>query len=283
METPIIAVLALVIGALLEGVILFFLVGMLKETGAVCKNFRGIEIPVSAGLSFPAVVMLVFLIYALLSRYENSYHLFLMGIITISFLGFIDDMLGRRDTLGFKGHFGALRRGRLTSGGLKALGGGMIALFVAFFISGGFINIIINTLVLALFTNMLNLLDLRPGRAVKGFLIFAIVILIITGGRVDWLLITPLVGAVLWYFRFDLSARVMMGDAGSNVLGFALGYGVVTNLTLSGRTGVLVFLIAVHILTEKYSLTRIIERVGILRFIDNIGRGIHHDQTGETD
>jgi UDP-N-acetylmuramyl pentapeptide phosphotransferase/UDP-N-acetylglucosamine-1-phosphate transferase len=272
LSIPVIAGLAAVIGGLLEGLVIFFLIGMLSETGAVRKNFKGNDIPVSTGLSFPFVIMMVFLIYGLLQWYDNSYHLYILALMSISFLGFIDDMLGQRDTLGFKGHFGALFRGRLTTGGLKAMGGGLISLFIAVFVSDGWINIIINTLILALFTNMLNLLDLRPGRAVKGFLFFTIVIIIIAGGNLDWLLLAPLAGAVLWYFRYDLSARIMMGDAGSNVLGFALGYLAITELSLNARTGILLFLIAMHVLTEKYSLTKIIEKTAILRCIDNMGR-----------
>lgn len=272
LSTPVIASLGAVAGALLEGLVILFLIGMLTETGAVRKNFQGIDIPVSMGLSFPVVVMMVFLIYDLLQWYDISYHLYILALMSVSFLGFIDDMLGQRDTLGFKGHFGALFRGRLTTGGLKALGGGLVALFTAFFVSEGWANIIINTLILALFTNMLNLLDLRPGRAVKGYIFFTVVIIIIAGGKMDYVLLAPLAGAVLWYFRYDLSARVMMGDAGSNVLGFALGYLAVTELSFNARIGVLLFLIAMHIFTEKYSLTRIIENTAILRYIDNMGR-----------
>lgn len=273
--TPMTAGLAAVGGALLEGLVLFFLIGMFTETGAVRNNFREIEIPVGIGLSFPITVMLILLLYALCSWYDNSYHLYILGLLTVSFLGFIDDMLGQRDTLGFKGHFTALFRGRLTTGGLKALGGGLAAFFVAFFSSVGWTNIIINTLILALFTNMLNLLDLRPGRAVKGFIIFLLIIIIMAGDKVNWLLLAPLAGAVLWYFPYDLSARVMMGDAGSNVLGFALGYFVITALPFAARVGALIFLIAMHLLTEKYSLTRIIEKVAVLRFIDNMGRRLN--------
>jgi UDP-GlcNAc:undecaprenyl-phosphate GlcNAc-1-phosphate transferase len=272
LSTPVIAGLGAVAGALLEGLVILLLIGMLTETGAVRKNFQGIDIPVSMGLSFPVVVMMVFLIYDLLQWYDISYHLYILALMSVSFLGFIDDMLGRRDTLGFKGHFGALFRGRLTTGGLKALGGGLVALFTAFFVSEGWANIIINTLILALFTNMLNLLDLRPGRAVKGFIFFTVLIIIIAGVKMDYVLLAPLAGAVLWYFRYDLSARVMMGDAGSNVLGFALGYLAVTELPFNARIGILLFLIAMHIFTEKYSLTRIIENTSILRYIDNMGR-----------
>jgi UDP-N-acetylmuramyl pentapeptide phosphotransferase/UDP-N-acetylglucosamine-1-phosphate transferase len=258
--------------AVIEGVVLFFLLSMLRDCGALRKNYRGLDIPVSAGLSFPLTLMAVYLIYALFHRYASSYHLFILGIMAMSLLGFIDDMLGQRDTLGFRGHFGALFKGRLTTGGLKAVGGGFIALFTACFLSGGWLNIILNTLILALCTNMLNLLDLRPGRAIKGWMIMLGLVIAASRGQIDWIMTAPLLGAVLWYFGYDLKARAMMGDAGSNVLGLALGFVAVSSLPLTGRSVFLVFLLALHIYTEKYSLSTTIENNRLLRFIDCLGR-----------
>lgn len=259
-------------GALAEGLLLFFLLSMLKESGAVRKNYQGIDIPVSAGLTFPLAVMLVILVYIMLGG-GQVYLYFLLGLLAISFLGFIDDMLGARDTLGFKGHFSALFQGRLTTGGLKALGGGFIALFLAVCLGGAWWNVILNTFLMALFANMMNLLDLRPGRAVKGFLFFLLLIAVTACFRLDYLLLTPLLGAVLCYFPIDLKGKAMMGDAGSNVLGLALGIYAAGWLSLGARLAFLVFLIAIHIFTEKYSLTAVIENNKLLKAIDQLGRG----------
>lgn len=278
MNIALIAGLAMLVGAIAEGVALYFLLNMLLESGAVRKNYLGNDIPVSVGISFPVSLILVFLFYALIQGYDFSFHIYLIGIISICFLGFIDDMLGQRDTLGFKGHFGALFKGKLTTGGFKALGGGIIAFFLALCLSGleslwnGWVDVLLNTLIIALFTNMLNLLDLRPGRAIKGYLFFLLLIILMASGRVNWLLIAPLLGIILVYFPVDLKARAMMGDAGSNVLGLTLGYYCVIYLSLPYRLGVLVFLIAMHIYTEKFSLTKTIEQVPLLRLIDQAGR-----------
>lgn len=278
MSIALIAGLAMLVGAIAEGVILYFLLNMLLESGAIRKNYLGNDIPVSVGISFPVSLILVFLFYALIQRYDFSFHIYLIGIISICFLGFIDDMLGQRDTLGFKGHFGALFKGKLTTGGFKALGGGIIAFFIALSVSGlgslwnGWVDILLNTLIIALFTNMLNLLDLRPGRAIKGYLFFLFLMILMAGGRVNWLLIAPLLGVILVYFTVDLKARAMMGDAGSNVLGLTLGYYSIIFLSMPYRVGVLLFLIAMHIYTEKFSLTKTIERVPLLRIIDQAGR-----------
>ena len=278
MSIALIAGLAMLVGAVVEGVALYFLLNMLLASGAVRKNYRGNDIPVSVGISFPVSLILVFLFYALIKRYDFSFHIYLIGIISICFLGFIDDMLGQRDTLGFKGHFGALFKGKLTTGGFKALGGGIIAFFLALSLSGlepswkGWVDILLNTLIIALFTNMLNLLDLRPGRAIKGYLFFLLLIILMAVGRVNWLLITPLLGIILVYFPVDLKARAMMGDSGSNVLGLTLGYYSIVFLSLPYRAAVLLFLIAMHIYTEKFSLTKTIEQVPLLRAIDQAGR-----------
>ena len=64
----------------------------------------------------------------------------------------------------------------------------------------------------------------------------------------------------------------MMGDTGSNVLGISIGMIMVFGYSFNVRVGWLVFLVLIHILTEKYSLTKIIENNKILNFIDKLGR-----------
>ncbi len=279
-------ILALLAGFVLEAVVLYFLLNMLRDAGAVRKNYLGKEIPVSAGISFPIVTLTAYLIYALFGQYDLGFHVFLLGIMAISFLGFIDDMLGKRDITGFKGHFQALFKGRLTTGGLKALGGGAIAFYLA--LTNPTVTsslraeeLILDTLLIALFTNMLNLLDLRPGRAVKGFLLLGLMIVIIGLGKIDWMLIAPLLGAVLYYFWIDVQAGAMMGDAGSNVLGLSLGYLCVINLGLIPRVIILLGLLLIHIYSEKHSLSQTIERVRLLRILDELGREPVYDQSAK--
>ncbi|NLU46375.1 MAG: hypothetical protein GXX02_00095 [Syntrophomonadaceae bacterium] len=244
----------------------------MTSTGAVRSNYREEQIPVSAGISFAMTLLLVYLLYRLVNHEAEGSQLFMLGITAISFLGFIDDMLGRRDTTGFKGHLGALVKGRLTTGGLKALGGGLIAFYLALYISADWINIILNTLLIALSTNFINLLDLRPGRAIKGTFLLAAVIIAVAYQSMNWALVLPLLGAVVYYLPSDLKARAMMGDAGSNVLGLALGFWAAAYMPWLPRLLMLAFLIIIHWYTERYSLTETIERVKILRAIDQLGR-----------
>jgi len=265
--------ISLVASFFFEALILYLILPMLQESKAVRPNYQGKDIPVSAGITFIFTFLIIMAGYKLLLPvFEPQFYLLALGLTAIGFLGFLDDMLGGSDRRGFKGHFGALMKGRLTTGGLKALGGGFIAFLMALFIGGSAGEIVLNTFIIALFTNLLNLLDLRPGRAIKGFLLFLIIIVLMAGGKVDILLIAPLLGAVLYYFYFDLKALAMMGDAGSNVLGLLLGYLAAAFLPMTFRIGVLLFLIAIHLFTEKYSISSTIERVGVLRFFDQLGR-----------
>ena len=64
----------------------------------------------------------------------------------------------------------------------------------------------------------------------------------------------------------------MMGDAGSNVLGISIGIFMAFGYSMNVKIGWLVFLVLIHILTEKYSLTKIIEKNKVLNFLDRLGR-----------
>ena len=57
-------------------------------------------------------------------------------LVTLGFgaLGLVDDLAGDRSVGGFRGHLGALRRGRLTTGAAKALGGGGLSLLAGYLI-----------------------------------------------------------------------------------------------------------------------------------------------------
>lgn len=63
-----------------------------------------------------------------------------------------------------------------------------------------------------------------------------------------------------------------MGDAGANPLGAALGYWVAVSLPLHTKAFVLLSLISVHIYTECHSLSKVIDKNPVLRFIDRLGR-----------
>ena len=249
---------------------------MLENSGMIRENYRGDMIPVGLGLVFiPSLVInSIILIYSnIVPEKIIMIYMLLFASIAMSFVGIIDDSLGNRGVTGLIGHFKALFKGSLTTGAFKALLGGFVGLTLAVTLSKSIPNIIVATLVVALSTNMMNLFDLRPGRAIKAYVILAIIIFLASAkfNREVMMLIVP---AVLAYFYFDLRSLTMMGDAGSNVLGVSIGVFIVSSFDLPVQLVSLVLLVAIHVLTEKFSLTKIIENNKFLNYVDKLGRGL---------
>ena len=247
---------------------------LLIESNVLRPNYKKDMIPVSMGIVFlPMLIINAIILAYFTTNFKDMLHIFifLFGLVSMFFAGILDDIIGNRDVSGLKGHFKSLLNGKLTTGGFKALFGGFIGLVISIAISKNIYDIVINTLRIALSTNLVNLLDLRPGRAIKGYLLISIVLLFTLGEytRNLLLLIFP---NVIAYFNQDLKAKAMMGDTGSNVLGISIGILFVMGYPLKVRLIWLAFLIFIHILTEKYSLTKIIENNKFLNFIDKLGR-----------
>ncbi len=247
---------------------------LLIDSNCIRPNYKGEMIPVSMGIVFLPMIIINGIIVAFFTVDGISMlclFLFIFGMMAMFFAGIIDDTIGNRDVSGLKGHFKSLFKGKLTTGGFKALFGGFVGLIISVSISKNITDIIINTLIIALSTNLMNLFDLRPGRAIKVYLVIMITIFITLTGYIKILplLILP---NVLAYFNFDLKAKAMMGDTGSNVLGISIGILMAFGYTLNVRIGWLVFLVLIHLLTEKFSLTKIIEKNKVLNFIDRLGR-----------
>ena len=247
---------------------------LLIESNVLRPNYKKDMIPVSMGIVFlPMLIINAIILAYFTTNFKDMLHIFifLFGLVSMFFAGILDDIIGNRDVSGLKGHFKSLLNGKLTTGGFKALFGGFIGLVISIAISKNIYDIVINTLIIALSTNLMNLLDLRPGRAIKGYLLISIVLLFTLGEytRNLLLLIFP---NVIAYFNQDLKAKAMMGDTGSNVLGISIGILFVMGYPLKVRLICLAFLIFIHILTEKYSLTKIIENNKFLNFIDKLGR-----------
>lgn len=272
METKYLALFVILLALLLEEVLLQLVLPMLTANGAVRHNFRFQEIPVAAGLTFPVVILFSFIMIQLSAPLTKSFDIYLVAVMAMALLGFVDDMLGQRDTLGFKGHFKSLLLERqLTTGALKALGGGLVAAYAALFFSQTIWEFLVNLIVIALFTNSMNLFDLRPGRCIKVFLLIFLPLIYFAG--TTYLIFLPLLGAVLVYFPYDLKAKAMMGDTGSNVLGVTLGLLTVFSYDMTAKTIVAALLILLHLFTERFSITKIIDGNRVLNYLDRLGRG----------
>jgi UDP-N-acetylmuramyl pentapeptide phosphotransferase/UDP-N-acetylglucosamine-1-phosphate transferase len=185
--------------------------------------------------------------------------------------GAYDDLAGSSDSRGFRGHLGALRRGELTSGAVKIVGIGATGLVAAALAGRRGPGVLLAGGVVAATANVVNLFDLRPGRALKAALALAL----LDGHRNPDAarLAAAVTGCALVVLPADLGERTMLGDAGANALGAVLGVAAVTgaagNVRVSARLAVLT---ALTLASEKVSFTKIIESTPGLRDLDRVGR-----------
>lgn len=246
---------------------------MLKRGKSTKTNYRGQEIPIGMGLIFVLVQFLTLGIIIILKKENFQYTIFyLFAISLIGIIGLLDDLTGEEDIKGFKGHIKSFFKGILTTGGMKAGVGFLIALFISIIISDNYVDIIVNTLLIALFTNLTNLFDLRPGRALKVFILLSLIMLFSSGIKEYNFILYSFYGILLVYLPVDLKARAMMGDIGSNVLGITLGIYCSLTHNIISKLIYLFLLIFIHIIGEKVSFSSIIENNKFLSFIDNLGR-----------
>lgn len=186
-------------------------------------------------------------------------------------LGIADDIFGTRKVGGFRGHFGKLFRERkLGTGVLKAVGGGVVGLAAAWAIYGfGDARWIPAALVIPLAANTLNLVDLRPGRALAVFLAgLGVTWLVAPGGLESPWLAAGLAAVGLAFAYIDCRATAMMGDSGSNALGAALGLMMALELGPVAQIVAIVMMGGVQLYSERHSLSELIERNRVLRAID---------------
>ena len=84
--------------------------------------------------------------------------------------------------------------------------------------------------------------------------------------------VAVVIGAALALLLDDLHERLMLGDAGANVVGAALGLGVVLTCAPATRLVVLAIVTFLNLLSEVVSFSRVIDAVPPLRFLDRTGR-----------
>jgi hypothetical protein len=225
-------------------------------------------------------------------------------VLTTLLFGVIDDAYGSAGDRGFRGHLAALAAGRMTTGALKLLGIAFVSVAAAssiadgssagssgtasaFLASPGVLlpwaawTVALGALI-ALFANLVNLTDLRPGRSLKFYGVAAAVLVVgaytssatSLGGAT--VLAIALFGPLVAAWSFDAGERGMLGDAGANAAGVLLGFVAAWEC---GRSWValvvLGVLLAVNLASERWSFSVIIARNKPLSWIDRLGRPPH--------
>ena len=180
--------------------------------------------------------------------------------------GAYDDLAGSGDRRGFRGHLGALRHGEVTTGAVKLGGIGVTGVVSAALAGGSPADLVINAGLVAGGANLLNLFDLRPGRAIK----VAAASGTLLGAAGQESVAAPL-AAALALLPEDLGERAMLGDAGANALGAMLGASA-AGLPRTARITLLVAIVGITAASEKISFTKVIERTPALHWLDMLGR-----------
>ncbi|MGN6587258.1 MAG: hypothetical protein ACTHKT_07280 [Solirubrobacterales bacterium] len=254
----------------------------LRDAGLVRENYRGalLAFPLGAVLATAALVTLAPLAFlndrADLDLLEPALRQWLPYLLGIAFLGFLDDALGRGEAAttprGWRGHWAALRAGSLSTGAIKAAGALALAAYV---VSGRGLEswrYLADVALLVLTTNLFNLLDLRPGRAEKALALLAIGLCLGAWTFEPLELLGIFAGPVLVGARLTLGERAMLGDTGSNLIGAVAGVWLLTTLGPDGRLVALAIVLALTVYGELRSISRTIDSVPPLRWLDSLGR-----------
>ncbi len=237
-------------------------------------NYRGRLVPCSYGIIWWAfgTVLYAELVWVASPDMRPQAMAFLITTFGFGLLGLIDDLWGSTEAKGLRGHLQALRQGRITTGMLKATGGLVVAFVGALLLEPGW-DFVVGGLLIALMANAMNLLDMRPGRAVSVFLVLSVVVVVYllrTEQSLTAAMLGFLMAAALLMRRRDAAGQAMMGDVGSNLLGGVLGVAVVAGCPLWLESVVLILLVALHVAAERVSLSHWIEQTAWARRLDRL-------------
>jgi len=260
----------------------------LERGGHTRLNYRGRALPFPFGLLTLSVAPLALAVSMLVERLGNDavFHpqilpvaLYALGVMA---LGLVDDGYGGEGggaggdsnaPRGWRGHGAALLEGRLSTGVLKAGGSlGLALLATSYLVPLHDWRWLLASGVLVLATNVFNLLDLRPGRATKAFVLLGAGLTIgATEVRPLWTLglfaAPALVAGV-----YDLREKAMLGDTGANLLGALAGLWLVLALDATGQLIALCLLALLTVYGELRSISTLVEKTPGLRELDSWGR-----------
>jgi len=119
--------------------------------------------------------------------------------------------------------------------------------------------------------NLANLLDLRPGRALKVTVLAGLPLLLCDDGP-SAARAAAATGAALGVLRPDLAGTAMLGDTGANAAGALVGTALLGATGRRGRVLALAVLTGLTLASERVSFTRVIESTPVLRELDAWGR-----------
>jgi UDP-N-acetylmuramyl pentapeptide phosphotransferase/UDP-N-acetylglucosamine-1-phosphate transferase len=236
-------------------------------------NYRGSTVTLSAGPA-AALGLLVGIVAA--RPVDRALAAAGLAVSGAAVAGFVDDRASAREdqrtVKGFAGHLGALAHGKASSGAVKIALIGSTSLAAAAIRTGASADTALDACLVAGSANLVNLLDLRPGRAVK--VAGGLCLLLAPGAEGPYKTLLATTAATLAVsLPPDLAERSMLGDTGANALGAAVG-SVLCGRSRPVRLLSLAVVAGLTAASEKVSFTAVIAAHPVLRRLDELGRTV---------
>lgn len=245
-------------------------------------NFRGKELPFPLGAILVTATLVSLAPLAVLDEragldlLDPDLRRWIVYLLGIALLGLLDDSLGLGATpgtpRGWRGHARALFKGDLSTGVVKAVGALALAAYVVTGTGNEWPAYLVDVALLLLVTNFFNLLDLRGGRVEKALFVTVSLFCLIGWSLAPIDLLGIFIGPFLIGALFTLREKAMLGDTGANLAGAVAGILFLTAMDPTGRLVSLVVFLGLTVYAEFFSISKTIERLPPLRFIDSIGR-----------
>ena len=286
-------------------------------------NFHGVTVSLRGGVAMAGAAVASAAVASALSDQPRAALGGVVASLGGGLAGYIDDVDqgahdGGKVAKGLKGHLGALAHGQVTTGVIKIAGIGASALAAsalvgskATSVGGKVADLALNAVLIAGTANLANLLDLRPGRALKATVLVAAPLSYFScaaaktpasGASVtsatasasvasgasgapsakpvspaspasaQRLLASGLNAAAITALVEDLQETTMLGDTGANAAGALLGTSLAANDSWKLRLGTTLGVVGLILASEKVSFSKVIAANPALNWLDQLWR-----------
>ena len=273
-------------------------------------NFHGVTVSLRGGVAMAGAAVASAAVASALSDQPRAALGGVVASLGGGLAGYIDDVDqgahdGGKVAKGLKGHLGALAHGQVTTGVIKIAGIGASALAAsalvgskATSVGGKVADLALNTVLIAGTANLANLLDLRPGRALKATVLVAAPLSYFScaaakpeasgasgapsakpvspastsGASAQRLLASGLNAAAITALVEDLQETTMLGDTGANAAGALLGTSLAANDSWKLRLGTALGVVGLILASEKVSFSKVIAANPALNWLDQLWR-----------
>lgn len=271
-------------------------------------NFHGVTVSLRGGVAMAGAAVASAAVASALSDQPRAALGGVVASLGGGLAGYIDDVDqgahdGGKVAKGLKGHLGALAHGQVTTGVIKIAGIGASALAAsalvgskATSVGGKVSDLALNTVLIAGTANLANLLDLRPGRALKATVLVATPLSYFScaaaktpasgasgapsakpvspasPASAQRLLASGLNAAAITALVEDLQETTMLGDTGANAAGALLGTSLAANDSWKLRLGTALGVVGLILASEKVSFSKVIAANPALNWLDQLWR-----------